>query len=772
MKKRWKKAAVCILSLVLMTGVGQVAKAAPESTVLGTEQGQVSLSLEQGVLTVKGTGEFSSTAANLLGREKISDIQEIRVEAGVTKLGVAAFRDCVNLTKVTFPESLTEIGAGAFWGCSSLEGVTFPKSLRTIGNSAFRDCGSLAEVVMPSGLLEIQGFAFYRCKGLTSVELPDSVENLGTGAFQECDALESVKLGEGITKLPIQLFRGCRKLSKVTLGKAVEEIGQQSFYGCVSLKSFIVPESVILIEKHAFAGCGDLNLSMGEDLEDQGDGSYRKRGGLKIQGMLLYSQAERMLELVNKERALEGLSPLVMDGELLEAAMLRSAELNVLYSSQRPNGAPFDSVCRKAKQENILSGVMTPGEAMAIWMESPGYRAAILDKEAKSIGIGCFDQGETRCWVQLFSDAEAEKGEKKHDIAKVMDIRVAKGEYQFYLKKKELSLKTGEETTIQVLLKNPGFDKTPAYISPKTFTFRSSDPSVAKVEADGTVTARKGGNAVITISSNYGDGQKLTLKIHVKSKVQTIRLPKTLKLAIGKVYRLEPVVLPEDAENKKLTYKSSAPKIVSVDKKGRLQAKQTGTATITCASSDGSRKKAAIRVTVKNYASEVQLVNGENTMTVGSSQILKAQVFPENAINTQVQYRSSDKKVAVVDAKGRIKAKKPGKVTITCKAKYGAGAEDSLTIIVTPKAPVLKAKAQKGKISLSWNQPKGAVRFSLYCSRQPDSGFQRIYSGKGRGYEWKKVKKGDYYFKVRCMTKIGKKNVNSPFGKVLHVTVK
>ncbi len=761
-----------MLSAALLTGAGQISKAAPESTAMEAEQDQVSLSLEGGVLTVKGTGEFSSTAAKILGREKLSDIREIRVGSGVTELGVAAFRDCINLTKVTFPESLKEIGAGAFWGCGALERVAFPKSLQTIGNSAFRDCGSLKEAVFPQGLSEIQGFAFYRCMSLTSVVLPDSVGILGTGAFQECETLEQVTLGEGVTRLPIQLFRGCKKLSAVKMGKTVEEIGQQSFYGCISLKNFTVPGSVILVDKHAFAGCGDLNLSMSDDMEDQGDGSYRKRGGLKIQGMLLYSQAERMLELVNRQRVSEGLQPLSMDGELLEAAMLRSAELNVLYSSQRPNGTRFDSVSRKAKYENILSGVMTPGEAMAIWMDSPGYRSVILDPAAKSIGIGCFDQGETRCWVQLFGYGEAEKGKKKHDIAKVMDIRAVNGEYQFYLKEKELSLKAGEETTIQVLLKNPGFDKTPAYISPRTFTFRSSDPSVAKVEADGTVTARKSGTAVITISSNYGDGQKLTLKVRVNSKVKVIRLPKTLKLAINKVYQLKPVVLPEDAENKKLTYKSSAPKIVSVDKKGRLQAKQTGTALITCTSSDGSRKKAVIRVTVKNYASRVQLLNGEKTMTAGSSQNLKAQVFPADAVNTQVQYKSSDKKIATVDAKGRIKAKRPGKVTIICKAKYGAGAEDRLTITVTPKAPVLKAKVQKRKISLSWNQPKGAVRFSLYCSRQPDSGFKRIYLGREQAYEWKKVKKGDYYFKVRCMTKIGKNRVNSPFGKVLHVTVK
>ena len=75
--------------------------------------------------------------------------------------------------------------------------------------------------------------------------------------------------------------------------------------------------------------------------------------------------------------------------------MIRSAELNVLYSEQRPNGASFDSVSSKARAENRLIGVSSAREAMEVWMQSEGFKSHILDPEVKSIGVGCFPRGKS-----------------------------------------------------------------------------------------------------------------------------------------------------------------------------------------------------------------------------------------------------------------------------------------------------------------------------------------------------------------------------------------
>ncbi len=70
------------------------------------------------------------------------------------------------------------------------------------------------------------------------------------------------------------------------------------------------------------------------------------------------------------------------------------------------------------------------------------------------------------------------------------------------------------------------------------------------------------------------------------------------------------------------------------------------------------------------YASEIEVTDldlGEyqKEMTVGTSQLLTITVLPVNATNQEVLFSSSDKKVAEVNALGRIIANKIGKVEIT-----------------------------------------------------------------------------------------------------------
>lgn len=262
------------------------------------------------LLLISGKGAL--TAATLKDTD-FSEITEVQVKAGITAIGSGAFLDQKTIKKVSLPDSVLTIETNAFRGCETLEEIQFGSALKTIGS-----------------------FAFYRCKSLASLALPDSVKTLETGAFQECTALKNAALGNGVKKLPIQLFRGCTSLETVELSPSLEVIGEQSFCLCSALKNIVIPSGVYRIDKNAFSGCSALSLNLPEDLEDQGDGSYRKRGGLKISGTYLYSEAEKVLTLVNQERVKAGLEAVVMDRELLEGAMTRSAELNVLYSDRLP----------------------------------------------------------------------------------------------------------------------------------------------------------------------------------------------------------------------------------------------------------------------------------------------------------------------------------------------------------------------------------------------------------------------------------------------------
>ena len=89
----------------------------------------------------------------------------------------------------------------------------------------------------------------------------------------------------------------------------------------------------------------------------------------------------------------------------------------------------------------------------------------------------------------------------------------------------------------------------------------------------------------------------VTISCH-KDKVTDVRLNKTeLTLLIGDTANLIATVLPENAENKAVSWKSNNPATATVDNHGKVTAIDTGTAIITVITEDGE-KTATCKVTV------------------------------------------------------------------------------------------------------------------------------------------------------------------------------
>ena len=130
--------------------------------------------------------------AHHLYSDENTEITDLVIPDGVTRIGNAAFEGCSGLTSVTIPNSVTSIGGTAFSLCSGLTSVTIPNSVTSIGNYAFRGCSSLSSVTIPNGVTSIGNSAFYVCTGLTSVTIPNSVTSIGDYAFSGCSGLTSV----------------------------------------------------------------------------------------------------------------------------------------------------------------------------------------------------------------------------------------------------------------------------------------------------------------------------------------------------------------------------------------------------------------------------------------------------------------------------------------------------------------------------------------------------------------------------------------------------
>lgn len=124
----------------------------------------------------------------------------------------------------------------------------------------------------------------------------------------------------------------------------------------------------------------------------------------------------------------------------------------------------------------------------------------------------------------------------------------------------------------------------------KNVTWSSSAPAIAEVDAEGKVTGKAEGTAVI-IATTVDGGKTATCNVTVAANrvpVTEVTLNMTsLTLWIDETEILIATVLPGDATNKEVTWQSSAPSIADVDDAGKVTAKAEGPATITATTADG-----------------------------------------------------------------------------------------------------------------------------------------------------------------------------------------
>ncbi|MBQ9930523.1 MAG: Ig-like domain-containing protein [Oscillospiraceae bacterium] len=224
---------------------------------------------------------------------------------------------------------------------------------------------------------------------------------------------------------------------------------------------------------------------------------------LSVTGEQLYTEAFEVLKLLNQQRKANGLSALTMDKDLLEAAMLRAAETNVYYSHTRPNGTEcYTAFPYRAGMlaENIAIGFDTAAEVMDGWMNSPGHRENILTQEFASVGIGVFMHNGVCSWVQLFSSAAATKAEAPADAVKTEKVDILQTHLTVKITPVRLMISPGTTGEIAFRVNNVEFTCHNVRLDGKNVTCHSDNTQVAKVDADGVVTAVAPGTAHITVT--------------------------------------------------------------------------------------------------------------------------------------------------------------------------------------------------------------------------------------------------------------------------------
>ena len=146
----------------------------PEPVNSGTCGDGVTWALNEGVLTISGTGAMANFDGNAPWASQSSSITSLVIETGVTRIGNKAFDGYSSLATVSIPSSVTSIGTSAFSGCSGLATINIPEGVTSIESYAFSNCTSLTSVNIPASVTTIQYHAFYHCTNLASVTLNSS----------------------------------------------------------------------------------------------------------------------------------------------------------------------------------------------------------------------------------------------------------------------------------------------------------------------------------------------------------------------------------------------------------------------------------------------------------------------------------------------------------------------------------------------------------------------------------------------------------------------
>ena len=230
-------------------------------------------------------------------------------------------------------------------------------------------------------------------------------------------------------------------------------------------------------------------------------------------------------------------------------------------------------------------------------------------------------------------------------------------------------------------------------------TWKSSNGKVASVAQDGTVTCLKSGSATITATSGKA---KATVTVKVTGLVKGItvttkKAADSLTVASGKTLALKANVEPANASNKAVTWSiTDGSAYAKISSSGVITANKdlTGlkTVTVTATAKDGSGVSGSAEVTLRPLVQGLEIKRpgaSENTtqvwdMAESSTLHLDARIYPV-AARKDVTWKSSNAKVASIDADGKITCLRAGTVTITATAKDGSGEKASFKLTVVKR---------------------------------------------------------------------------------------
>lgn len=135
--------------------------------------------------------------------------------------------------------------------------------------------------------------------------------------------------------------------------------------------------------------------------------------------------------------------------------------------------------------------------------------------------------------------------------------------------------------------------------------------------------------------------------------------------------KIKAKVYPINLPDKKITWKSSDDNIAKIDSGGNITAQNPGKATLT-AMLYSQKKSATATLSVRQPVTGIFMPTSTITLyTGGEGRLLQTEIFPKNATNQNITWKSKNTKIARVDENGRVKPVGVGMTEVTATTEDG-----------------------------------------------------------------------------------------------------
>lgn len=228
-----------------------------------------------------------------------------------------------------------------------------------------------------------------------------------------------------------------------------------------------------------------------------------------------------------------------------------------------------------------------------------------------------------------------------------------------------------------------GYKITPDNASDKTVIWESFNTKVATVDADGKITAKSPGTALIMIMSKADPSIYKMITVTVKQKATSVKMNyKEVTMNRGEYFDMEVTIAPTNSTEASLIWESLNTKVVTVSSTGRLTARAEGTAIVLVRTESGVTSYCT--VTVLEPVTSLELDPTDIVIEVGEVFAIDPVFKPAEPSNVEVKWQSYDTSIATVNALGEVTGVSRGSTVITCESVDGGYRAFCMVTVVNP----------------------------------------------------------------------------------------